>query len=147
RAMFATVIGRLYERSFGEIATSSTHGFIDCDYNVYYGKYVDWAAENEIVAGVGGSKFAPDINITREQMAAILYRFAAFLGILPSEMDDTLEYSDAANISSYAGDAVLYCQTNGIFEEKTDGVFAPQETATRAKVTAIIKRFIETVIK
>lgn len=147
RAMFATVIGRLYERSFGEIATSSTHAFIDCGYGIYYGKYVDWAAKNKIVSGVGESKFAPDTMITREQMATILYRFADFLGILPSEMDDTLEYSDAANISSYAGNAVLYCQTKGIFEERTYGGFAPQETATRAEVAIIIKRFIETVMR
>ena len=147
RAMFATVIGRLYERSFGEIASTSIHSFIDCDYGIYYGKYVDWAAENKIISGVDNSKFAPDTMVTREQMAAILYRFADFLGVLPNTMDTALEYPDEASISNYAKNAALYCQTTDIIAGRSGGVFAPQETATRAEVAIIIKRFIETVMQ
>ncbi len=147
RGMFTTVIGRLYERSFGEITSTSIHSFIDCDYGIYYGKYVDWAAENKIISGVGGSKFAPDTLVTREQMAAILYRFADFLKVLPNELDTSLEYPDEASISNYAKNAALYCQTTDIIAGRSGGVFAPQETATRAEVSIIIKRFIETVMK
>ncbi len=147
RAMFATVIGRLYERSFGGITSTSIHSFIDCDYGIYYGKYVDWAAENKIISGVGNSKFAPDTMVTREQMAAILYRFADFLGVLPNTIDTELEYPDEASISNYAKNAALYCQTTDIIAGRSGGVFAPQETATRAEVAIIIKRFIETVMK
>ncbi len=147
RAMFAAVIGRLYERSFGGIESSDTHAFIDCHYGSYYGKYVDWADENEIIMGIGSGKFAPDTLITREQMAAILYRFADFLSVLPDSMDTSLEYPDDASISSYAKDAALYCQTTGIIGGRTGGVFAPQETATRAEVATIIQRFIEAVMK
>jgi hypothetical protein len=79
--MFAAVIGRLYERSFGEIAGGSEGGvFTDCNYADYYGTYVDWAAENGMITGVGNGLFEPDREITREEMAVILYRFAAFLG-------------------------------------------------------------------
>lgn len=147
RAMFATVIGRLYERSFGEIASASIHAFIDCDYGVHYGKYVDWAAYNGIISGVGNSKFAPDTLVTREQMAAILYRFADFLKVLPNELDTSLEYPDETRISNYAKNAALYCQSTDIIVGQNGGLFAPQETATRAEVAIIIKRFIETVMK
>ena len=86
RGMFAAVIGRLYERSYGEIQALSDHAFTDCDYDDYYGKYVDWAAEESIIGGYGNGKFGPDDQVTREQMAAILYRFADFLGVLPGNM-------------------------------------------------------------
>lgn len=58
-----------------------------------------------------------------------------------------LKYPDAGSISDYAKDAALYCQTTGSIGGRTGGVFAPQETATRAEVAAIIQRFIETVLK
>jgi hypothetical protein len=62
-------------------------------------------------------------------------------------MDTAFEYPDAASISSYAQDAALYCQSTGIIGGRTGGVFAPQETATRAEVATIIQHFIETVMK
>ncbi len=147
RAMFATVVGRLYERSYGEIDAPNTHTFTDCDYSDYYGKYVDWAAKNGIIAGYGNGVFGPDDSITREQMAAILYRFADFLRVLPNDMDATLDYLDAGSISNYAKDAALYCQTTGVIGGRTGGVFAPQETGTRAEVATIVKRFVESVVK
>lgn len=147
RAMFATVIGRLYEHSYGEIEAPSTHAFTDCDYSAYYGKYIVWASENSIIGGVGDDKFAPNTLITREQMAAILYRFADFLGVLPSCMDTALNYPDADSIPGYAKTAALYCQTTGVIGGRTGGVFAPQETATRAEVATIIQRFVQVVMK
>lgn len=145
-AMFATVIGRLYERSYGEIETTGNKAFTDCDYDAYYGKYVDWAAENGIITGYGDGRFGPDDPITREQMAVILYRFASFLGVLPDNLDTILNYPDADNISEYAKMAALFCQTTGIIGGRTGGVFAPKETATRAEVAAIIQRFVEFVL-
>lgn len=147
RAMFATVIGRLYERSYGEIKTSDTHAFTDCNYGDYYGKYVDWAAENKIISGYGNGRFNPDDLITREQMAAILYRFVKFLGFLPNETDTVLSYPDSDSIAGYASDAALYCQTTGVISGRSGGIFAPQETATRAEVATIIQRFIKSVIE
>lgn len=145
RAMFATVVGRLYERSFGEIRASGVHAFADCDYGDYYGRYVDWAAEEGIVEGCGNGTFCPDEPITREQMAAILYRFADFLGALPTETDAALHYPDAEAISSWAENGALYCQTAGIVSGRTGGAFAPDETVTRAEAAAIIRRFVEAV--
>ena len=146
RAMFATVIGRLYERSYGTIEASGVHAFTDCDYGAYYGRYVDWAARNNIIGGYGNGRFSPNDQITREQMATILYRFADFLEILPSDMDTALSYPDAESISNYAKNAALFCQTTGVISGRTGGVFAPKETATRAEVAAIIERFVELIV-
>jgi hypothetical protein len=147
RAMFATVIGRLYERSYGEIKPSEERVFTDCDYGAYYGKYIAWAAKNGIIGGSGNGRFGPDDQITREQMAALLYRFAGFLDVLPSVMDTVLAYPDAGSISDYAKPAALYCQTTGIIGGRTGGMFAPQETATRAEAAIIIQKFVEEVIR
>ncbi len=147
RAMFATVIGRLYERSFGEIKAANSCTFTDCNYSDYYGNYVDWAAENKIINGYGSSKFGPNDQITREQMASILYRFADFLDVLPDDMDRELRYSDAESISPYAKDAAIYSQTTGAISGRGGDVFAPGETATRAEVATIIERFVGSVLK
>jgi len=146
RAMFATVIGRLYERSYGAIEAMSTHSFTDCNYNDYYGKYVDWAAKEGIISGYGNGKFGPDDQISREQMAAILYRFANALGVLPADTGAALAYPDAASISSWAQKAALYCQSTGIITGRAGGNFVPQGMATRAEVAVILERLIENVI-
>ena len=146
RAMFATVIGRLYERSYGEIAAAGEHAFTDCDYEQWYGKYVGWAADNGIISGYGNGKFGPGDEITREGMAAILYRFAEFLKITSGDTGTKLTYPDAGDISSWARYAALYCQKTGIITGRDGGNFVPQGTATRAEVAAILERFIEHVL-
>ena len=143
RAMFATVIGRLYERSYGEIAAAGEHAFTDCDYEGWYGKYVGWAADNGIINGYGNGKFGPGDEITREQMATILYRFADFLGVLPSDIDTSLSYPDAGTISSWAEIAAMYCQQTGIITGRDGGNFVPRGTAARAEVAVVLERFIE----
>ena len=146
RAMFATVIGRLYERSFGEIKNSVTHSFTDCDYDDYYGKYVDWAAKEGIIGGYGNGEFGPNDQISREQMAAILYRFANFLGALPADTGAALAYPDAGSISSWAQNAAWYCQQTGIITGRDGGSFVPQGTAARSEVAVILERFIKNVL-
>lgn len=147
RAMFATVIGRLYERSYGELTASTEHIFTDVEYDSYYGDYIDWAAENNIIVGVGGGIFEPESEITRQEMAAILYRFAEFLGVSGTSMEKTqLSYPDASVISSWAKEAALYCQQTGIITGRDGGSFVPKGTATRAEVAAILERFIETAV-
>jgi hypothetical protein len=146
RAMFATVIGRLFERSYGEIKTLDEHTFTDCDDGAYYGKYINWASDNGIIGGYGNSLFGPDDPITREQMAAILYRFSSFLDALPDDMESLLDYPDADTISDYAKNAASFCRDTGIISGRTGGLFAPQETATRAEVAAIIQRFIAWIV-
>lgn len=148
RAMFATVIGRLYERSYGELLQKDDNNFTDIDNDSYYAAYIDWASENNIISGIGGGLFKPDREITRQEMAAILYRFAEFLSVLPSGLEKTqLNYPDAAGISSWATEAAGYCQQTGIITGRLGGNFVPQGTATRAEVAAILQRFIESSVK
>jgi uncharacterized repeat protein (TIGR02543 family) len=148
RAMFATVIGRLYERSYGDLKISDVSAFTDCDYDEWYGSYVNWCAENGIVTGVGGGLFQPDREITRAEMAAIIYRFAKFMGNLATGSEETeLSYPDAADIASWTTEAALYCQQTGIIQGRDGGNFSPQGTATRAEVAAILQRFIKNTLK
>ena len=148
RAMFATVIGRLYERSYGSLVVSGTHSFTDCDYDSWYGSYIDWCSENGIIEGIGGGLYKPDRDITREEMAAILYRFVKFVGASSVDYATTqLAYPDAARISGWATDAAKYCEQTGIIVGRDNGYFVPQGTATRAEVTTILERFIEVEVK
>lgn len=147
RGMFAVVIGRLYERSYGMPAPSAPTAFTDISADAYYSSYVSWAAENGIIEGIGGSKFAPDRQITREEMASILYRFAEFLKVSGTDIAGTqLGYSDTSKISPWAIDAAKYCQQTGIITGRGSGNFAPKETATRAEAATILERFIEAVV-
>ncbi len=148
RAMFATVIGRLYERSYGELAAKNGHAFTDVNYGDYYGAYIDWAAENNIITGVGGGLFEPEREITRQEMASILYRFAKSLKALPNGVADVaLAYPDSTDIEIWAREAALYCQKTGIITGRDGGKFVPQGTATRDEVAAILQRFIENTVK
>lgn len=147
RAMFTTVIGRLYERSFGEIKIYQEHVFKDCDYDGYYGRYTDWASENNIISGYGNGLFGPDDPVTRQQMAAIFYRFADFLGAEFENTNTELSYPDSAFISSWAVNAARYCQDNGLIKGRDNGNFVPDGNANRAEVSAIIERFINNTLK
>ena len=149
RAMFATVIGRLYERSYGELtATGAGFTFTDVDYGNYYGDYIDWAVKNNIIAGTGNGKFEPDRRMTREEMAAVLYRFAEFLNVSePASQETALAYSDASAISVWAKEAAEFCQQSGIITGRQNNCFAPQSIATRAEVAAILEKFIEATVK
>ena len=148
RAMFVTVIGRLYERSYGPLKIGGGYAFTDCNYSLWYGTYVDWCAENGIITGVGGGLFAPDRGITREEMATMLYRFAKFLNTSTAVSNGTqLAYPDAAQIGSWALDAAKYCQQTGIITGRDGGAFAPQGTAMRAEVAVILERFIVNMLK
>ena len=144
RAMFATVLGRLYERSYGAVHPAAPGSFSDCDYSSgsWYARYVAWAAANGIIDGYGGGRFGPDDAITREQMAAMLYRFASFIKVLPSEADAELTYSDSADISAWAADGARYCLSAGIIRGRDNNAFCPQETASRAEVSTLVMRFI-----
>ena len=148
RAMFAAVIGRLYERSYGPLTVKGGHAFTDCKYELWYGKYVDWCAENGIITGIGGGLFAPDRGITRAEMATILYRFAKFLNASAAVQGGTqLTYPDAAKIDTWALDAARFCQQTGIITGRDGGAFAPQGSAMRAEAAVILQRFVEFVLK
>lgn len=84
----------------------------------------------------------PEQNIIREQMAAIVYRYAKFKGY-NTEVNGTLNYADNADISDYAKDAVIWNSDNGIMFGNDDNTFAPKDNTTRAQAAAVFERIVE----
>jgi|GEM_PF-3045294 len=142
RGMVVTVLGRLAGIDIADYAGKS---FDDVDTKMYYAPYVKWAAEKGIVYGIGDNKFAPDADVTREQLAAILYRYAEVMGITLPEITTAAIFDDDANISGYAKEAVAAMQKAAIINGKPGNIFDPQGNATRAEVAAMLHRLCEIV--
>ena len=140
RAMIVTV---LY-REAGSPAVAEASSFSDVPAGEWYSDAVAWAAHNSIVGGVGDNKFDPNGNITREQMATILYRYASGKDIDTSARADLSAFPDAQNVSSYALDAMKWAVAEGLVNG-SDGKLLPQGNATRAQVATILMRFIENI--
>jgi len=141
RAMLVTVLWR-YEGSPEE----GKNTFTDVPNGEWYTKAVAWAAANGIVSGVGNGKFDPNGNITREQMAAILFRYADKKGFDTSKRGDLSGFPDRAKVSGYATDAIAWTVAEKIIGG-SDGKLLPQGNATRAQVSTILMRFIEGIAK
>ena len=142
RGMFVTVLGRLADAE-GDGEQSAAQ-FSDVDANAYYAPYVAWAAENGIVSGTEPDRFDPDAPITREQMAALLYRYAQFQGNDTTAADAVIEqFSDYASVSDYAVDAMNWAVENGLMNGTDNSMLAPLGNATRAEVATILMRFVE----
>ncbi|MCL2164226.1 MAG: S-layer homology domain-containing protein [Oscillospiraceae bacterium] len=125
-------------------ASSLSNPFDDVAEGQWYADAVKWAAVNGIVSGYGNDVFAPDDNITREQLATILYNFSIWKGIDVSVGENTniLSFEDAFDISEWAIPAMQWACGAGIISGKTDGYLDPAGEATRAEVAAIIHRFL-----
>ncbi len=137
RGMFVTMLYRMDgEKEAGDCA------FEDVSENAYYKNAVAWAHENGIVKGVSDTKFAADNTITREQMAAILYRYAQYKNYDTGIGKDTniLSYHDAFDISGYAVEAMQWTIGEGIITGKSDGIIDPLGFATRAEAAAVLIR-------
>lgn len=140
RAMLVTVLWR----AEGMPQTNYAIPFDDIDSNDYYAEALRWAASENIVEGISETKFAPDDNITREQIAAIMFRYAKLKGGVPEgEWAIPLDYSDVSDISDWAFEAVMFCKLNGIMLGDDNNAFNPKNNATRAETAAIVQRFIE----
>lgn len=112
----------------------------------YYLGYVEWASKNGIVKGTSTTTFAPDSAITREQMAMIMQNYAKAIGFNLPKVHTEINFADNAKISTYAKAAVKQMQMAGVLTGKNDNRFDPQGTATRAEVSAVLKRFVELAI-
>jgi hypothetical protein len=140
RAMLVTVLYRSEDEP--EITESS--GFKDVEAESWYENAVAWAESNGIVKGYSDTEFAPNDNITREQIAAIMFRFAQFKETVPEgEWAIQLDYADLADISDWASESVMYCKLNGIMLGNDNNEFKPSDNATRAEAAAIMQRFTE----
>ncbi len=144
RGMIVTILYRME----GRPAVLEACPFTDVKAGAYYERAIVWAAENGIVKGYGNGCFGPDDQITREQMAAILYRYAKYRGLDVSVGEDTniLSYDDALDISEYAVPAMQWACGAQIIHG-ADGRLTPGAKATRAQVAAILHRFCENVLK
>lgn len=141
RGMVVTMLYRLE----GEPRVTGSSGFDDVASGAWYADAVTWAAENGIVNGVSDTEFAPNVNITREQLAAILYRYAEYNDYDVSGRDDLSEFTDRSSISSYALDAMRWAVDEGLITGITDTTIEPQGTATRAQAATMFMRFMSTV--
>ena len=137
RGMIVTVLHRLE----GSPAASAALPFDDVPGNQYYYAPVVWSYENGIVNGVSDTKFAPNDNVTREQLVTIFYRYANTKGYDTSAQADLSGFSDAAAIQSYAAGALRWAVAEGIITGMTETTLVPGGYATRAQFAAIVQRF------
>lgn len=139
RAMFVTVLGRL-----AGVSTNKTgdNKFTDVKNNDYFYPYVMWAVENGVVSGLSDSKFGSSSNITREQMAVMLYNFAKSQNIELSNIYSGSNFKDTDKISSWAVESVDALVKAGILNGRDNGNFDPKGTATRAEIATMFVKFI-----
>ena len=138
RAMIVTI---LY-RAEGEPATNRSIPFSDVDMGAYYGNAVSWAKQNGIVNGVTENEFAPDENVTREQLAAIMLRYAVYKGMDALTMEENLHFDDASEISEYAVSAMNWAVGKGFIKERSEGKLMPKAYATRAEIAAFVAGYL-----
>ena len=141
RAMIVTILYRLEE----EPAVTGNNSFADVEDGSYYENAVTWAAEQNIVTGYSADTFLPNGEISREELATILYRYAMY-----KDLDNTTDsadalrgYADADEISPYALSAFRWALTTDVMEGTSATTLEPQETATRAEAAAMLTRFCE----
>ena len=140
RAMLVTVLYRLE----GQPAVNGRSGFSDVTFNSYYEDAVTWAADNGIVNGTSASTFSPNANVTREQMAAILYRYAQYKQYNTAASSSLTGFSDYTTVSSYAVTPLQWSVAEKLVNGSA-GKLMPTGNATRAQVAAILHRFVENV--
>ena len=141
RAQLVTILYRLA----GQPAVSGDLPFPDVESGTWYTDAVAWAAQNGIVNGVSDTEFVPGDDITREQLAAILYRYAACQGYDVSQRADLSGFGDASSISGYAQEALSWAHAQGLVLGFEDGSLRPQGTASRAQIAAVLMRFLAAV--
>lgn len=128
---------------------SASASFSDVKADAWYAKAVGWAAANKVVTGYADGTFRPNAAVTREQAAAILYRYAQSKGIDVSVGEDTniLSYADALQASEYAIPALQWAVGAGVLNGKSGNLLAPTGTATRAEIAAIMQRWCEKIVQ
>ena len=140
RSMIVTVLWRL--EGMPDVAGST---FEDVEEGQYYSNAIGWAAANSIVAGYGDGTFGPLDYITREQMAAVLYRYAAYKGYDISARTNLSGFEDVNEISEYAVEYMEWANAEGLITGTSHETLSPKGNALRSQVAAILKRFCENI--
>ena len=139
RGMMATILWRME----GSPAPKGKNSFTDVEAGKWYADAITWTAENGIFAGYGKDKFGPDDPITREQLAAIFYRYADYKGYDLTVKGNLDKFKDADKITDYAKTVMQWAVGSGLVKGKSGNLLDPQGTATRAEIAAMLHRFIE----
>lgn len=143
RAHFLMALGRLSGADMSNCKATSFTDVKDTDAAM---PYIEWAVKNKIVQGIGGGRFGPNEQISRQDMAVMMVNYAAATGYKLPMSRQSITFADDTTISAYAKDAVKAIQQTGIINGKDNNRFDPQGNATRAEASTILRRFVELVI-
>ncbi|ULO05488.1 choice-of-anchor I family protein [Paenibacillus sp. 19GGS1-52] len=138
RGMLATVLGKMSNADVSGVPT-----FTDVSANKYYSPYIAWAAANGILQGIGNNSFAPDKAVTREELAVLLNNYLKYLNQKLEGTTPIAKFADNEQISSWASEAVANIQAFGLISGKPGNLYDPKGTATRAEVSTVLKKYIE----
>ena len=139
----ATILYRMHLENGGEALTGGIPPFSDVEAQSWYADAICWAAQNGIVNGMTDTLFMPLENISREQMAAMLYRYSQFQGQETAGDPTALDrFSDSAKIASYAREAMAWAVSLHLITGMTEDSLSPQTHATRAQTAAVFQRLL-----
>lgn len=136
----AELVTTLYRIAGTPSVESMENPFNDVSEDAWYAEAVLWAANSKVVKGTSETTFAPNAQITREQLATILYRYSGDEGV---EEDHLKDFRDAETVSAYAAEAMNWAVANGYIQGMNDSLLAPKGTATRAQIATILMRYCE----
>ena len=139
RAMLVQMLYNMESRP----ACDAENAFMDVPVGQWYTDAVIWANDAKIVSGMGEGLFAPNMEITREQMVAMLYNYAKYKGYDVTASADLSTFADNASVSAWAQPAMQWAVAEGYISGMGDSQLAPQGTATRAEIASVIMRFME----
>lgn len=139
RAMMVQMLYNMEDRP----ACDAENAFIDVPVGQWYTDAVIWANDEKIVSGMGDGLFAPNMEITREQMVVMLYNYAKYKGYDVTASTDLSKFADNASVSTWAQPAMQWAVAEGYISGMGDNQLAPQGTATRAEIASVIMRFME----
>jgi len=139
RAMVVTI---LYRHAGSPNVSAIANPFNDVAAGLWYTDAVKWAANNGVVAGYGNGKFGPNDPVTKEQLAAIIYRVQRAEGEIPPSTGAAKNFSDATSVTSWAKEAVNTLNKQGIFSDMPGNVFGPQTASNRAEVASVLHRWL-----
>lgn len=137
RGMLVTILYRMA----GSPEVSGASPFADVPEGKWYTEAILWATQTDVAGGYGNDAFGPDDPVTREQTAAILYRYAVQAGFDTDEKAELAAFADADEISAWAREAMRWCVQKGLLTGRTEDTLAPAGTATRAEIAAILSRY------
>ena len=148
RGQFVTVLAREYERESGksyDVGKLGSSIFTDVKRNSYCDKAIAWAYVNKITLGTTATEFSPNANVSREQIAAFLYRYSKAIGVTGTYSGSSLvdNFKDAANVSRFARESMNWAISIGLYEGDGKGYLNPKNPARRSEMVAIMARYID----